>query len=297
MKHLNEKQTKKVKEYYKSLSKQEKLDFFIDINERGIFVHIPPLWEDVPLFDRLLLLYKEFEWLKPQSVYVNRFGRKIKMMNDKMIVGEMYVIKLKQTSKKGFSARSTGSVNKRGLPEKSVKAKIHQELYPRTPIRMGEQENINSMIGVEPEITARLNLFYRTSILGRRQLGSELATSLKEIKKFRQTKNFTNINAEIFLALAKTLGLGLEFDEVKTKINIYSDTVKQFAIGKRMVLCTQREYEQKRRKYEVETDLRENKCFVGTKGEYQKKIEELVEEKRKDETMLRIKINIGRADE
>lgn len=48
------------------------------------------------------------------------------------------MLKLKQTSKKQFSARSLAGVGVRNIPEKSSKAKMNLELYPSTPIRMGE---------------------------------------------------------------------------------------------------------------------------------------------------------------
>ena len=48
----------------------------------------------------------------------------------------MNILKLKQTSRKGFSARSTGSVNAKGLPERSYKNKSFTELHSSTPIRL-----------------------------------------------------------------------------------------------------------------------------------------------------------------
>ena len=113
--HFNPEEQRRLRIYYDKLSDNGKDHFFDDIVKQGIYIHIPPLWEDVCLFDKLRAIYAEFTWIKPYSVYVNKFGRKIKMMKD-LIVGEMYVLKLNQTSKKGFSARSTGSLSKRGIP-------------------------------------------------------------------------------------------------------------------------------------------------------------------------------------
>ena len=44
-------------------------------------------------------------------------------------------MKLKQTSRKGFSVRGTGSINTKGLPERSYKNKSFTELRSSTPIR------------------------------------------------------------------------------------------------------------------------------------------------------------------
>jgi len=138
IKRLNEKEEKVLKTYYKNLSSKGKKDFFNDVDERGIYIHMPPFWEEKePMFDRIRNIYKDYDFIKPVDVYVNRWGRKIKIMKP-LIVGDLYMIKLKQSSKKGFSARSTGSLNKKGVPEKSFKNKIHQDLYSSTPIRIGD---------------------------------------------------------------------------------------------------------------------------------------------------------------
>ena len=84
-----------------------------------------------------MLVYKDYDFIKPVDVYINKWGRKIKIMKP-LIVSDLYMIKLKQSSKKGFSARSTGSLNRRGIPDKSYKNKVHQDLYSSTPIRIGK---------------------------------------------------------------------------------------------------------------------------------------------------------------
>lgn len=114
--HFNEEESEKLKKYYNKLTKSNKELFFKNIDENGIFIHISPLWEKKPLFDKLKEIYAEFDWIKPYKVYINKFGRKIEMMRE-LPVGEMYVIKLKQTSKIGFSVRSTGSISKKGIPK------------------------------------------------------------------------------------------------------------------------------------------------------------------------------------
>ena len=103
-----------LQDYYYKLSEEDKNEFFNEIERSGVFVHIPPMWEDEPLFDKLSKIYDEFPWIQPYDVYVNKFGRSIKMMN-KLIIGEQYIIKMKQASKKGFSARSMGFINQKGL--------------------------------------------------------------------------------------------------------------------------------------------------------------------------------------
>jgi len=273
--YFNDKQADSLHDYYKRLAKVDKEDFFEDIIERGIFVHIPPLWEDRSLFDRLNDIYKEFTWIKPYDVYVNRFGRKIKMLKQ-LIVGDMYVIKLKQTSKKGFSVRATGSLSKRGVPEKSNKAKNHQELYSRTPIRIGIDENLNTAIGVETEEIAKIHLFYRSSVIGRRDLGERLTTNIKEVKEFKYSPEFKNRNVEILQAYLKAMGLKIDFEEDKYFIDIFLGSMEEYNYGDKTFICTRREFEDRKTRMDVETDFREKNYFVGSKAEYEEAVDKRV---------------------
>lgn len=266
--HFNVKQSAKLAKYYRSLPESSREAFFQDVIDKGIYIHIPPLWEEEPLFDRLAKLYKDYEWMKPYDVYVNRFGRRIKMMKP-LIVGDMYVIKLKQTSKKGFSVRATGSLSKKGIPEKSNKAKNHQELYSRTPIRIGDQENINSAIGVPTEVIAQLHLAYRSSVIARREMAENLALNTNQLKDFNFSPDVKNRNVEILQAYLKAMGLKIEFSEDKYHIDIYTDTLEEYNYGDKMYICTKSEFEDIKKRIDVEDEFKNDKLFVGTKEEYE----------------------------
>jgi hypothetical protein len=141
---FNEKQAKEMKEKYDTLSKKEKEEYITScINER-IFIHQAPMWETKPIFFRLLDIYKKYDFLTPYDIYLKKWGREIKILNP-MYIGEMYIIKLKQTSRKGFSVRGTGSINGKGLPERSYKNKSFTELRSSTPIRFGEFETLEKL--------------------------------------------------------------------------------------------------------------------------------------------------------
>lgn len=289
--HFNKEQGKKMKKYLKGLSDDDKLIFFESIIEEGIYIHTPPLWEDEPIFDKLRRIYKEFDWIKPYDVYVNKFGRRIKILKP-LIVGDMYVIKLKQTSKKGFSARSTGSISKKGVPEKSDKAKIHQELYSKTPIRIGDQENVNSAIGVSPETIAQMHLFYRSSVIGRRDLGTDLAVKLGELKDFKYSDEFTNRNVEILQAYLKAMGLRLEFSDERMYIDIYTDDIKDFELGESLFIGTREEFEEREREYKIRQDYKENKVFIGTADEFEEQIQKEIEWSKRTEGKMVIDIDL-----
>ena len=122
---FNKTEAQSLRDYYKKLSAKEKNEFFEDIQKDGIYIHIPPLWEDEPIYNKIHDIYKDYDWIKPPAMYVNKFGRQIKIMKP-IISGEIYMIKLKQSSKKNFSARSTGALSKKGIPERSNRNKNHQ---------------------------------------------------------------------------------------------------------------------------------------------------------------------------
>jgi DNA-directed RNA polymerase beta subunit len=284
--HFNRRQEEEMRKYIKALSKKQKEAFFESVINDGIYIHNPPMWEEEPMFDRLRSLYKEFDWIKPYDVFVNKFGRKIKILKP-LVVGDMYVLKLKQTSKKGFSVRSTGGLSKKGLPEKTNKAKTHQELYSKTPIRIGDQENINAAIGVDTEVIAQLHLFYRSSVIGRRDMGEALMTSLKELNSFSYSQEFTNRNIEILNAYLLYMGLKIEFSDDKFVVKINTDIVKAHMFDERMFLCTEAEFEEMKIELEIRKKYAEDALLVGTVEEVEAIIQREIEmAKRKEKNFV-----------
>lgn len=138
---VNEVQCKNEKAVYSSLSKTEKEEYMNAIVNDRIYFHQKPMWEEEPIFYRLMKIYNKYDFLHPYQLYVNKWGREIPVQN-KQFIGDMYILKLKQSSKKGFSVRSTGSINSKGLPSRSYKVKEHQELHSAKPIRFGEFETL-----------------------------------------------------------------------------------------------------------------------------------------------------------
>lgn len=288
---FNKKQLDDMRVYYKKLSTKDKKEFFRNIVENGIYIHEPPMWEDKPMFDKLREIYRDYDWIKPVDVYVNRFGRKIKILKP-LIIGDLYMIKLKQTSKKGFSARSTGALSKRGVPDKSYKARDHLELYSQTPIRIGDQENVNSIIGVDPALIAKLHLFYRSSVIGRRSIGTRLATSIKPIKDFKYIDDFKNRNVEILQAYFKAMGIKIVFDENTYEIPVELGDIKSFMTDDEYFIGTRSQYDD----YLIEKKVREKYtdgvCYVGTVDDFEDMIKEEVEVEKNKRDYLYIDINI-----
>lgn len=268
---FNETESTKLKEYYDELNSSEQDKFFDSIYTNGIYIHIPPMWEDETLFDRFTRLYEEFDWIQPYDVYMNKFGRTIKILK-KLVIGDMYVLKLKQTSKKGFSVRATGGLSKRGTPEKSNKARDNQDLYSKTPIRIGDQENINALIGVNSKTMADLHLFYRSSVFGRKYLGTELATNVEELEKFESSSTFTNRNVEILNAYLKSMGLRMSFSDQYLNIDVKTKEISDHTINGDIYICDDYEFEDYKRERSIRDIFENEECFIGSNEEYESMI-------------------------
>lgn len=270
IKRYNSEYAKQVHEYYKSLTVKEKNVYFDNVINDGIYVHIPPMWREDTLFDIVAGIRKDYPWTNYMQVYVDRYGRtKIPLAHNNIIIGEQYMIKLKQSSKKGFSARSAGALSKRGVPEKSFKNKAHQDAYSSTPIRIGDQENINSVIGVSPEDIAELHLIYRSSPIARRELGYKLLEKNKPLKDFGSGTMFTNRNVEILQAYLKAMGYKLDYFGQDYVININSGMLKSKNIGDDLVIGTDHDISKYKKRNKVIKKYRDDICFVGSPEEYE----------------------------
>lgn len=197
------------KGYAKLKTKKQQDKFWQNIYDYGIFVNYPPMWDDMPAIEKIERIRKEFN-IEREQVYVDKWGRTIPIMN-KLIVGEKYMLKLKQTSEKNFSARSTGFLSQKGVPEKSNKVKTNEILHSNTPIAIGRDENNNLGIGVHQFILAKQHLFYRNSPMARRETGKLYVTNPLTKKKFKVKRKFLNRNVEILNAELKSLGLEIKF--------------------------------------------------------------------------------------
>lgn len=144
---MNTAQCKSMKLTYSKLSKKEKEAYISYCENVRIHIHQPPMWEESPIFYRLGKVKETFDFIKPDDIYINKWGREIKCMNPAYI-GDMYLLVLKQTSKKGFSVRGIGAINSKGLPERSYKSKSHLEVSSSTAIRFGEFETLNKIRGI-----------------------------------------------------------------------------------------------------------------------------------------------------
>lgn len=83
-----------------------------------------------------------------------RLVRTYKSLNN-VIIGKMYYIVLKQNPDDKFSARSLGSTNQVGIPNKPSKLGNSMAPYSKSAIRNGEMENDNLFVRIDNEMVHR----------------------------------------------------------------------------------------------------------------------------------------------
>lgn len=270
IKIFNKKQHDKFYGNYLKYDKATKEKFINDIIDFGFLIHIPSLWEDQVLFYSCLEALEAFPYLKEDTVYVNKWGRMVKTLT-KQWIGEMYCIKLKQSGRRGFSARSTGAISPKELPTRSFKSKAHLEHSSSSCIRFGEFESLNFSIGVYPVDIALFHALYRTSVKGRRDI---VASIFNENGVMNLDKSYTSRVAELFNVTLKSIGIGFEFRDKDNTIKVIdNNTISRHEYEGTVYMCTDYQFYLMVRMKEIQKDiLRENPIL--TEKEFQKLLKE-----------------------
>ena len=236
---FNPKDASEFKRQYDPLPLDEKKEWIQSAIDDGIYLHQPPVNEPGPIFYRIRDILAKYDWLKPDKVFINKWGREIPVLNNNWI-GYMYILKLKQSDRRGFSVRSTGAIDIKGLPTRSHKNKNHLEQNSTSAIRFGEYETLNLSIGLPMEDIALFHAFYRTSIKGR-----------KDIVKMQFTDpdspdHYVNIDPEydsrvieIFEVICKSLSIGITFDKAENEIlELNRSVIRPQKLNDLTILCS-----------------------------------------------------------
>lgn len=280
---FNEIQCDEMKKEYNKLSKFEKKKVIDDAIEDGIYINQSSVKETKPIFYRIKDILDKYDWLEADYVYINDSnGRKVKTLSRHWI-GDMYIIKLKQSDRRGFSGRSTGTIDIKGLPTRSFKSKNHMEKHSDSAIRFGESETLNFSIGVPSEDIALFNSLYRTSIKGREQLVKSMFNfDGKDNKnKVKIDTAYTSRVAEIFNVFFKSLGLEIDYVDDDDVLRGYDDTEIKLHTTKNgeTLLCTDYQFFLKERYEEIKEEiLKEN--IIMTDEQLRSEIEARLKERR-----------------
>lgn len=201
---VNPTYAKRVIETYKLMTIEEKSEFIIGIEREGIYIHMPPFWNNIKL-KVIEMLYTKFDWIEPYKCYIHKHGRDIPILRP-LVIGDKYIIRLKHSAKGKFSARATGHVNLKNVPAKSLSVKQNKALYSKTPVRIGEQEFNNLALAMDLAIIARMYMVNSASTQARRQV-TELYTGNVLNLDHLELGEAKNRNVEIFNTYLKSLGI------------------------------------------------------------------------------------------
>lgn len=244
-----------MKKAYDNLDVADKRKVIDDAIEDGIYINISPIHETIAIFYRIQNILNKYDFLKPQRVYINRHGRKILTMT-KHWIGSMYIMKLKQTDTKGFSARSSGAVDIKNIPIRSFKSKRHMDAHSDSAIRFGEFETLNFSIAVPTTDIALFEALYRTSPKARKNLIKQMMNVKKDLVDIKDDESYVSRVAEQFNVIFKSLGAKIEFIDDDNVIQGYDNSITYVhEFNGKHVLCTDYEMFLMQREEAIRRDI------------------------------------------
>lgn len=207
------------------LDKESQDAFIQDIIDNGFYIVLRPGCN--VKYDVICKLYDSFPDCKPSEAYIDLFGIKGKKIMRPLVIASKYMLVLKQTSNKNFSARSTGRIDKKGLPAKSNDKKTNLAAYNTNPIKIGETHNL--FAAVDGENIAEFNIFTRSSPIGRKSLDKILKVSDPcKIEELRIEDSYKNQNAIILNAYLRSMGLAIEFEQEEDDSEVPENEIVSF---------------------------------------------------------------------
>lgn len=270
MRDMSEEFSHQMYEDYKTLSKKEKETYIDDvIYKTGMYFHEMPIWEERPIFDMLRELRKKYDFLKPYQMYQRKWGQVFPTLTP-MIVGEMYMIRLKQTSERGFSARNEGAVNMKGLPERSYKNRSNTERVSDTAIRSGEFELLTLNTAMSPDEIALWHALYRSSVKGRKDMARSI---FKTGVNLEIDDSYDIRTAEIFGVIFKSLGCRIRFANTDEQVRSIDDCIiREHCYDGKVYLMTDYDFFMMKIRDEVRDKIQETYPII-TEDELNKKID------------------------
>ena len=139
---------------YLLMNRAQKQAFIDETEEKGIYIHQAPFFGNTGTDDFLKILKLHPDWCKEYQ-FVD--------IENPMVMGDIYFIRLKHEAGNKSSMRSAGNLNVKNLPAKSNLRKEKKVLYANTPIRMGEMEVTNLMITKRGDIVEKFLKTYSTN--------------------------------------------------------------------------------------------------------------------------------------
>lgn len=272
------------KSEYDKLDDVGKHNFMNDIIKIGIPINQIAFKEEGEYlwYKIIKILDKWGDIIQPYTVYIKKWGRRIKTLN-KHFIAEMYIMKLKQSGFRGYSARSTGAIDTKDLPVRSYKSKVNKEEASSTSIRFGEFESLTFGIGTPPEDIALFYKFYRTSKKARKALLKlGLSDSYDENNMELIDDEYTSISSEMFSVLFQGLGEEVQFvndDQILDQHD--NSTVREYRhpVTGEFINCTPYEYFILKRKQELREEIQQKQPLI-LESELERMVTNLMAESR-----------------
>jgi DNA-directed RNA polymerase beta subunit len=199
---VNDEQAEQYRQFLLEIADEEKEFFFQELVNEGIPVCQKPFFGNISLdgMEELYGKYPEVDYFKCEGI------------TTPLIIGEVYIVRLKHEPSSKFSARSTSFLNLRGLPTKSKSFKEYKDLYSKTPIRVGNMEISNlSLTNSMGSIMDLLNS-YSNNEANRKELITQLLTGNPFDTNIELSEEESS-TSKILKSLFACLGLEIEDTE------------------------------------------------------------------------------------
>jgi DNA-directed RNA polymerase beta subunit len=194
---FNYSQKEHFENFINNLSQEERNDFIDEIYTKGSMpIHMAPFFDNCNL-EELMLIYEHFG-VSPL---------KFRNIENKIVLADMYFIKLKHEPTGKLSARSCGNINIKGVPNKTNRNfRAGMAPYSTTPIRLGEQELLNLLLANDPGAVMEMLDFHSSNKEDREALISKMLTKASDEEICIEEGKFSTVK-EILKAYFSAIGL------------------------------------------------------------------------------------------
>jgi DNA-directed RNA polymerase beta subunit len=171
---------------YTMMNREEREEFIDNVETNGIYIHETPFFKNTSMEQFKEMFKKHPEWCDEY---------KFSGIEKPLTMGDIYFIRLKHDFSNKTSLRSAANLNVKNLPAKSALKKEKKVLYSNNPLRLGEMEVTNLMLGRRPDLVEKLLKTYSTNETLREQTISQLLDPGKT--PGGHIKNTLNMNLEV----------------------------------------------------------------------------------------------------
>ena len=214
-----------------------KKEYMQNAYEEGIYLRVENFETTLTLRDSLVKIYRKYPdmlkseklkvWYPPRQEYIDSILP--------CVVGDSYVLILKQDGIKGASARNAGGVSPEGLPIKSNNKSNYMAEMSDTALKLGEYDRLTFNIGITNADLMKYIMLMRTSVEGRGWLEKAIYNPDTPIPE-----RFENRAARINNCYLKVLGVELDPVPKQNQLKVPSpDTLQTYRFRNSVVTMSE----------------------------------------------------------